>query len=72
MKDLDPFKTVKKIQGASRILRMGFALSKYPHFNSAYLVKVRFSLDLAVKFDFRGISRNFGNTITTLVLEQSQ
>ena len=27
---------------------MGFALSKYPHFNSAYLVKVRFSLDLAV------------------------
>ena len=49
MKDLNPFKTVLKVQGASSILRMGFALSKYPHFNSAYLVKVRFSLDLAVQ-----------------------
>ena len=48
MKDLNLFKTVLKVQGASSILRMGFAMSKYPHFNSAYLVKVRFSLDLAV------------------------
>ena len=48
MKDLNPFKTFEKVQGASSILRMGFVLSKYPHFNSAYLVKVRFSLDLAV------------------------
>ena len=48
MKDLNPFKIVLKVHGASSILRMGFALSKYPHFNGAYLVKVRFSLDLAV------------------------
>ena len=27
---------------------MDFTLSKYPHFNSTYLEKVRFSLDLAV------------------------
>ena len=47
-KDLNPFTTVLKVQGASSILRVSFALSKYPHFNSAYLVKVRFSLDLAV------------------------
>ena len=28
--------------------RIGLAVSKYPHFNSTYLVKVRLSLDLAV------------------------
>ena len=27
---------------------MDLTLSKYPHFNSTYLVRVRFSLDLAV------------------------
>ena len=27
---------------------MEFILSNYPHFNSTYLVRVRFSLDLAV------------------------
>ena len=48
MKDLETFKTVLKVQGASSILRVDFSLSNYPHFNSAYLVKVRFSLDLAV------------------------
>ena len=48
MKDLIPFTTVLKVQGANSILRMSFAMSKYRHFNSAYLVKVRFSLDLAV------------------------
>ena len=31
---------------------MDFTLSKYPHFNSTYLVKVRFSLDLAVSNPF--------------------
>ena len=30
-KDLDPFLTVSKVQEASRILRMGFSLSKWPH-----------------------------------------
>ena len=42
LKDLNPFKTVSKVQEASSILRMGFALSKYPHFNSTYLVRVPF------------------------------
>ena len=31
IKDLYCFSTVKKVQEASRILRMGFALSKWPH-----------------------------------------
>ena len=48
MKDLNPFKTILKSQGAGSILRMGFALSKYPHFNSTYLVWVGLLLNLAV------------------------
>ena len=48
MKDLNPFKIVLKVQGASSILSVDYTLSKYPHFNSAYLIRVRFSLDLAV------------------------
>ena len=51
MKDLNPFKAGLKVQGASSILRVGFTLSNYPHFNSVYLVKVRFSLDLAVDIE---------------------
>ena len=47
-KDLNPYKTVLKVQEARSILRVDFTLSKYPHFNSTYLVKVRFPLDLAV------------------------
>ena len=43
-KDLNPFTTVLKVQGANSILRVSFALSKYPHFNSAYLVRVPFLL----------------------------
>ena len=31
VKDLKPFSTVSKVQEASRILRMGFDLSKLPH-----------------------------------------
>ena len=37
-----------KVQEAKSILRVDFTLSKYPYFDSTYLVKVRFSLDLAV------------------------
>ena len=48
LKDLNPFKTVLKVQEAKSILRLDFTLSKYPHFDSTFLVKVRFSLDLAV------------------------
>ena len=44
-----------KFQEASSILRVGFALSKYPNFNSTYLVKVRFLLDLAVYNPFIGL-----------------
>ena len=31
VKDLNPFSTVYKVQEDSRILRMGFDLSKWPH-----------------------------------------
>ena len=48
LKDLNPFKTVPKVQEASIILRVGFALSKWPHFNSIYLVRVPFLTGIAV------------------------
>ena len=48
LKDLNPFKTVSKVQEASSILRVVFALSKWPHLHRAYLVTVRFHLILAV------------------------
>ena len=38
LKDLNPFKFVSKVQNASIILRVGFDLPKWPHFNSIYLV----------------------------------
>ena len=37
-----------KVQEASIILRMGFALSKRPHFNSAYVVRVPFLTGITV------------------------
>ena len=37
-KDLNPFKTVSKAHKTSSILRVGFALSKWPNFNSAYVI----------------------------------
>ena len=40
-------------------MRVDFTLSKYPHFNSTYLVKVQFSLDLAVSFLFLGERTEF-------------
>ena len=49
LKDLNPFKTVLKVQEASSILRVGFALSKWPHFNSAYLLRVPFSSSIPLK-----------------------
>ena len=48
LKDLNPFKTVYKIQEASSILKVGFALSKWPHLHRAYVVTVPFILILAV------------------------
>ena len=38
-----------KVQEASRILRMGFGLSKRPNFNSIYLVRVLFLTGIAVQ-----------------------
>ena len=38
LKDLNPFKTVSKVQKTSSILRVGFALSKWPHLHRAYVV----------------------------------
>ena len=48
LKDLNPFNTVPKVQEASIVLRVGFSLSKWPHFNSIYLVRVSFITDIAV------------------------
>ena len=38
LKDLNPFKTESKVQKTSSILRVGFALPKWPHFHRAYVV----------------------------------
>ena len=48
IKDLNPFQTVSKVQEASIILMVGFALSKWPHFNSIHLVRVPFLTGIAV------------------------
>ena len=50
LKDLNLFQTVSKVQEASSILRVGFALSKWPHFNSAYLLRVPYSSGIAVPY----------------------
>ena len=39
-KDLNPFSIVYKVQEAGSILRVGFGLSKWPHFHRAYLSTV--------------------------------
>ena len=75
MKGMNHLKTILKIQGASSNLRMVFALSKLPHFNSAYLVRVPFSSSITV-FAFtlidtpdilqsKEVSRPFPYIITT-------
>ena len=48
LEDLNPFKTVSKVQEATSILRVVFALSKWPHLHRAYLVTVPEYLSLAV------------------------
>ena len=48
LKDLKNFQTVSKVQEASSILRVCFALSKWPHFNSTCLLRVQFSSGIAV------------------------
>ena len=48
LKDLNPFTSVSKVQEASSILRVGFALSKWPDLHRAYLVTVREYLFFAV------------------------
>ena len=39
LKDLNPFKTLSKVQKTGSILRVGFALSKWPHLHRAYVVR---------------------------------
>ena len=48
LKYLNPFKTVSKFQRTSSILRVGFTLSKWPHFNSGCLLRVPYSSGIAV------------------------
>ena len=38
LNNLNPFQTVSEVQKTSSILRMGFALSKWPHLHRAYVV----------------------------------
>ena len=47
-KDLNPFSKCVKFQEATSILRLGFALSKWPHFDSGYLLGGPFGLHLIV------------------------
>ena len=47
-KDLNPFSKCVKFQEATSILRLGFALSKWPHFDSGYLLGRPFGLHLIV------------------------
>ena len=49
LKDLNLLKNYNKNQEASRILRVGFALSKWPHLHRAYLVTVPEYLSQSVK-----------------------
>ena len=48
LKDLILFSTVSKDQKASSILKVGFALSKWPHLHRAYVVSVWFFLNTIV------------------------
>ena len=48
-KDLNPFSKCVKFQEATSILRLGFALSKWPHFDSGYLLGGPFGLHLIVR-----------------------
>ena len=48
IKDLNRLKKYVKYQEVSSILKMGFALSKWPHLHRAYVVTVPFILILAV------------------------
>ena len=48
LKDLIPFSIVSKVQDASSILKVVFALSKRPHLHRAYLVTVSFWSFIAV------------------------
>ena len=41
LKDLNLFKNVSKVQEANSILRVGFALSKWPYLHRAYLLSSR-------------------------------
>ena len=43
---------MSKFQEAGSILRVGFALSKWPHFDSVYLLGGPFALLSIVSFDF--------------------
>ena len=53
LKNLNPLKTVLKFQEASSVLKMGFALSKWPHLHRAYLVTVREYLSQSVEIRWK-------------------
>ena len=57
IKDLNLFKRYTKNQKAGSILKVDFALSKWPHFNSIYLVRVPFLTNIAVS-SYRHFQQN--------------
>ena len=63
LKDLSLFSTESKAQEASSILKVGFALSKWPHFHRVYLVTVckRSSIVVYLCTAMLTINRSFAN-----------
>ena len=59
LKVLNVWKKYLKSQEASSILRVGFALSKWPHLHRAYVVTVPFILILAVYVFMQNICFDF-------------
>ena len=52
LKNLNPFSTVFKVQEAGSILKVGFALSKWPHVHRAYVIGGGIFFWLVVYFVF--------------------
>ena len=58
LKDLILFSTVSKDQKASSILKVGFALSKWPHLHRAYVISGCIFFATAVKYFFSGLTES--------------
>ena len=68
LKDLNLFKIVQKVQEASRILRVGFALSKWPRLHRAYVGKLWAQLYMRDLTSFQSIIA----LLQTLTVEKNE